>query len=78
MTPSEALEQVALEFGQRRAKLASAAACAVIDARRAHSETERRAAAVYACELQAQINELTWAIDRLRQRAELIRGEAAA
>jgi hypothetical protein len=78
MTAVEALERMALEFEQRRAKLSSAAACARIDARRAQTDAAKHAAAVFASELQVQINELTWAIDRLRERARSMRSEEAA
>jgi hypothetical protein len=78
MTAVEALERMALEFEQRRAKLSSAAACARVDVRKAQTDAAKCAASVFASELQVQINELTWAIDRLRDRARSMRSEEAA
>jgi hypothetical protein len=78
MTAVEALERMALEFEHRRAKLSSAAASARIDARRSQTDAAKRAASVFASELQVQINEVTWAINRLRERARSMRSEEAA
>lgn len=77
MTPAEALEKLAVEFEQRRAKLASAAASSRIERRWTRIEAEQRAAAVFEAELQSKIDELTWAIGQLRERAARLRTEAA-
>lgn len=78
MTPAEVLEQLAVEFEQRRAKLASAAASSRIARRWMRDPSAQYAAAAYECELQAKIGELTWAIGQLRERARSLRGEEAA
>lgn len=78
MTTAEALEQLASEFEQRRAKLASAAACSRVERHRSYDVTANRAAAAYESDLQTQIDELTWAIWQLRERARLLRDEEAA
>ena len=78
MTASQALEQLALEFEQRRASLATEAASSRIARRWMRDPTAQRAAAAYECELQSKIDELTWAIGQLRERARLLRGEEAA
>jgi hypothetical protein len=78
MTPVEALEQLAVEFEQRRAKLASAAASSRIDRRRTRDATVQRAAAAFEAELHAQINELTWVIGQVRDRAATLRSDTEA
>lgn len=78
MTPSETLEQLATEFEQRRVHLSSAAASSRIARRWMRDPSAQYAAAAYEAELQAQMNELTWAIGQLRERARSLRGEEAA
>lgn len=78
MTTAEALEQLAVEFEQRRARLSSEVASSRIARRWMRDPSAQYAAAAYECELQAQINELTWAIGQLRGRARSLRGEEAA
>lgn len=78
MTTTEALEQAALEFEQRRTKLLDAIDIARRERRSARHEGGERASAAYETELQAQVRELTHVIDRLRERSLRLRDEEAA
>jgi hypothetical protein len=78
MTPAEALDQIATEFEQRRARLSSEVASSRIARRWMRDPSAQYAAAAYESELQSKIDELTWAIGHLRERARSLRGEEAA
>lgn len=78
MTPSEALEQAALEFEQRRAKIQSELMEERQSARSARTDSARRASAVFQEELRARANELLGVVNKLRSQASDLRSEEAA
>lgn len=78
MTPSEALEQAALEFEQRRARLIDELKQEQARARSARSDEAKRASAVFQEELRARANELLGVVSKLRALASDLRSEEAA
>ena len=78
MTPSEALEQVAVEFERDRQNLLNVALQEVRQRKYIHVPAAERASVVYENELRTKAAVLADCARKLRERAKSMRGEAAA